>query len=71
MKEAEIKRMLRSRVAVKPGKLAQEALGYGRHMLQRMIEEGTVPVNGVGNIPTAWLLKQMKVSNTKGGKAAA
>jgi hypothetical protein len=67
MTEAEIKRKLKGRVAVPPGELPQRALGLGRHRLLRMIAEGAVPVNGVGNIPTDWLLQQMKI---KGGKAA-
>jgi hypothetical protein len=68
MSEAEkLKRKFRGRVAVKPGPAAK-ALGIGRYMLQRMIDEGTVPVNAFGNIPADWLLQQMKI---KGGKAAA
>jgi hypothetical protein len=65
----EIKQKLRKRVAVKPG-LAAKALGVGRHLLLRAIEEGHVPVNGVGNVPADWLLSAMEISNRNGGKAA-
>jgi hypothetical protein len=67
MTEAEIKRMLRKRVAVKVGPAAR-ALGLGRFKLKSMIEDGIVPVNAVGNVPCSWLLKAMK---TTGGKAKA
>jgi hypothetical protein len=64
-----LKERLRKRVAVKPG-LAARALGIGRHLLNKGIQEGSVPVNGIGNIPADWLLAKMEVNNTKGGKVA-
>ena len=70
MSEAEIRRKLKGRIAVEPGELPAKALGVGRHLLKQMIDDGTVPVNGVGNIPVSWLLRQMRVSNRKAERAA-
>jgi hypothetical protein len=63
----EIKQKLRKRAAVKPG-TAAKALGVGRHLLKAMIEDGTVPTNGIGNVPADWLLEQMSIR--KSGRAA-
>jgi hypothetical protein len=63
----EIKQKLKKRAAVKLGTAAR-ALGVGRHLLKAMIEEGTVPTNGIGNVPADWLLEQM--ASRKSAKVA-
>jgi hypothetical protein len=63
-----IRQKLRKRVAVKVG-TAAKALGVGRYLLKEMIKAGTVPTNGVGNVPCDWLLDQM--SSRRSRKTAA
>jgi hypothetical protein len=63
----EILRMLEREFAVSPYVVGR-VLNIGRHRTSKRIEDGTIPVNAAGNVPSDWVLRQIRIG--KSGEAA-